>query len=40
VNNPGEFSVGMIKGARVIFMPGVELRDAISGMKFEKGETK
>jgi predicted histone-like DNA-binding protein len=38
VNNPDEFNVSMIKGARVIFMPGVELRNAIAGMKFEKGE--
>jgi predicted histone-like DNA-binding protein len=36
VENPDEFNVGMIKGAKVIFSPGVELKKAIANTNFEK----
>jgi hypothetical protein len=36
VKDPDEFNVGMIKGARVIFTPSVELKKAIANMNFEK----
>ena len=38
VENPEEITVGMIKGAKVIFTPSVELKNAIANMKIEKGE--
>jgi predicted histone-like DNA-binding protein len=38
VEKPEEFNTNMIKGAKVIFTPGVELKNAIAKLKFEKGE--
>jgi predicted histone-like DNA-binding protein len=38
VEDPKEFTVDMIKGARVIFTPSVELRHAIENIKFEREE--
>jgi predicted histone-like DNA-binding protein len=38
VEKPEEFTVGMIRGARVLFTPSVELKNSIANMKFEKGE--
>ena len=36
VDAPGEFTVGMIKGKRVIFTPGPLLRTILDRMTFEK----
>lgn len=34
--NPDEFEVGMIKNIKIIFTPGVLLKEAIAKAKFEK----
>jgi predicted histone-like DNA-binding protein len=38
VEEADSFHVGMIRGKRVLFTPGTELRNAIINMKFEKSE--
>ena len=36
VDDPKEFNTNMISGAKIIFTPSSELRDAIKKVKFEK----
>jgi predicted histone-like DNA-binding protein len=38
VDDPASFSVGMIHGLKVIFTPGVEFKNALSRISFEKSE--
>ena len=37
VETEEEFNVGKISGVKVIFQPGVDLKKAIKGIRFEKG---
>jgi predicted histone-like DNA-binding protein len=36
VNEESEFNVGKIKGVKVVFTPGVALKEAIANLNFEK----
>jgi predicted histone-like DNA-binding protein len=36
VENANEFTVALIKGVKVLFTPGVELKQAIENIRFEK----
>ncbi|MDR1459604.1 MAG: HU family DNA-binding protein [Bacteroidales bacterium] len=38
IENPDEFSIGMIKGAKILFTPGIELKKSLADLKYEKGE--
>jgi predicted histone-like DNA-binding protein len=36
-DSPEKFHAGMITGAKIIFRPGIDLRDMIATLKYEKG---
>ncbi len=38
VDKKEDFKANLVSGVKVIFTPGVELKNALKGIKFEKGE--
>jgi predicted histone-like DNA-binding protein len=38
VDDPGEFTVALIRGVRIIFIPSPMLKKAIENLRFEKSE--